>query len=78
MYSHSTAGAEVELFHLCYSIARMQNFDNRVPVEVNRKVNADANQEAQPVAANPQAADNFVLAEPVSFKNILFMLYKQN
>ena len=75
IYSHSTAGAEVELFHLCYSIRRMLNVDNRVPVEVNRMVNADANQQAQPVAAHPRAADNFVVAEPVSFKNILFMLY---
>ena len=75
IYSHSTAGAEVEIFHLCYSIARMLNVDNRAPVVVNRMVNANNNQQAQPVAANPRAADNFVVAEPVSFKNILFMLF---
>ena len=51
-YSHSTAGAEVKLFELCYSIRRMLNVDNRAPV-----------------------ADNFVVAEPVSFKNLLLMLY---
>ena len=74
-YSHSTAGAEVQLFELCYSIKRMLNVDNRTPVVVNRMVNANDNdnQQAQPVAANLQAADNFVVAEPVSFKNILFM-----
>ena len=75
-YYHSTAGAEVQLFELCYSIRRMLNVDNRAPtVEVNRMVNVDANQQAQPVAAHPRAADNFVVAEPVSFKIILFMLY---
>ena len=71
VYSHSTAGAEVEIFHLCYSIARMQNIDNRAPVEVNRMVNANANQHAQPVGANLREADFYVEAEPVSFENIL-------
>ena len=75
VYSHSTAGAEVEIFHLCYSIARMLNVDNRAPVVVNRMVNANHNQQAQQVAANPRGADNFVVAEPVSFKSILLRLY---
>ena len=71
-YSHSTAGAEVQLFELCYSIRRMLNVDIRAPVEVNRMVNAHANQQALPVVAHPQAADNFVVAEPVSFEKITF------
>ena len=77
VYFHSTAGAEVEIFHLCYSIARMQNVDNRTPVEVNRMLNANANQQAQPVAANPRGAGVFVEAEPVSFSQIIIKISHQ-
>ena len=74
-YSHSAAGAEVQLFQLCYSIRRMLNVDTRAPVEVNRMVNVDANQQAQPVAAHPRTPDNFVVAEPVSFEKNYFLCY---